>query len=48
MFKRFDYFSILSFDIISAALKSDPQIFLCIPESAVSAAVNPNGIKTWN
>ena len=34
--------SILSFDIISA-VGSDPEMFLCIPASAVDAVtVNPN------
>ena len=36
--------SISLFDIISAAVLLDPQIFLCIP---ASATVNPNGIKAF-
>ena len=38
--------SISSFDIISVVVP-DPNIFLCIPATAVDgAATNPNGIKT--
>ena len=36
--------SISLFDIISAVVLLDPQIFLCIP---ASATVNPNGIKAF-
>ena len=40
-------FSISLFDIISAAVFSDPNVYLCIPASAANAAaVNPRGIKT--
>ena len=35
------------FDIISVVLLPDPNIFLCIPASAVDAAAdNPKGINT--
>ena len=37
---------ISSFDIINVILLPDPNIFLCIPTSAVhAAAVNPKGIN---
>ena len=39
--------SISSFDIISVVIFPDPNIFLCIPASAIdAAAINPKGIKT--
>ena len=35
------------FDIISVVLLPDPNIFLCVPASAASAAaINPKGINT--
>ena len=42
-----EFQEISSFDIINVVIFPDPNIFLCIPTSAVDvAAGNPKGIKT--